>query len=46
MAEENTAETKVKRDDDNDNDKVNATNCNVKINILSDDELLNPNLNK
>ena len=38
---ENTAE--VKRDDDNDDDKVNAIKCNVKlkINILADDETPN-----
>ena len=42
---ENTAE--VKRDDDKDDDKVNAIKCNVKINILADDdEMPNPDLNK
>ena len=40
--DQNTAETKVKPDDDNDH-KINAIRCSVKINILADDEILNPN---
>jgi hypothetical protein len=40
-ASKTPAETKIKPDDDN--DKINAI---VKINILTDDEMLNPYPNK